>query len=307
MLKQAMALVFPGQGSQKVGMAASFNAHPIYAEHLASADRILGLPLSRYLREGPQEELTRTAIAQPALLTVSTGIYRVLQAETSWPVVAVAGHSLGEYTALVAAGSLDFETALKLVHLRGQLMQAACDRRSGSMCAILKPQLTPIRNWLHEQAAELVIANDNSPQQIVLSGESEALQKLCECIKRKKWGRPVPLKVSGAFHSPLMLSAREALGAALDQVALQDAEIPVIMNASAQAVQAAHAIRELLREQLTAPVRWQDSVRTLNQYCGGQFVELGAKTLSSLIRQTLPEAEVHSLMESSDLSNLTSL
>lgn len=300
-MQQSLALVFPGQGAQKVGMAASFTDHPLYREHLAHADEILGLPLSGYILDGPQEDLTRTEIAQPALLTIATGIYQVFQAETKISPTAVAGHSLGEYSALVVAGALDFETALKLVQLRGQLMQTACDQHIGGMCAILNPELDAIRTALKNTAERVVIANYNSPRQIVLSGQSEVLNALCQEIKRQKWGRPVSLKVSGAFHSPLMAPAHQKLAEAIAQVTFQETKIPIIMNASAQAVHEAHAIQELLQQQLTNPVRWQDSLYTLNQHCGGSFLELGSKTLKKLIEQTLPDAEVGSLTDYAEL------
>jgi len=303
-MHQSLALVFPGQGAQKVGMAASFTDHPLYREHLSLADDILGIPLSGYILDGPQEDLTCTEIAQPALLTVATGVYKVLQAETHKSPMAVAGHSLGEYSALVAAEALSFETALKLVQLRGQLMQAACEQASGGMSAIIKPDLDQIRGLLKQTQDQVVMANDNSPQQVVLSGQIEMLNEICQEIKQKKWGRPVVLKVSGAFHSPLMSPAREQLGQAIEQTVFFDAQIPIVMNASAQAVYHAAAIQSLLYKQLTAPVLWQDSIRTLNRHCSGAFLELGANTLSKLIQQTLPDADVYSLTDFAEIAGL---
>lgn len=288
----APVIVFPGQGAQKPGMGESFREHPLYREHLAAADALLGYELSRLIAEGPAPELTRTEIAQPALLTVETGIYRVWRACGGAEPAAVAGHSLGEYSALVAAGALEFAAALKLVQLRAQLMQQACDARPGAMAAVLRPgDLEGLC-----RAGGVVIANYNSPQQVVLSGEAEALALVCERIRAEKRGRPVMLKVSGAFHSPLMEPARVALAEALAAAPFQDAAMPVVMNVHGKAVTAAAELRGRLQAQITSPVHWNASVLSLAGF-GRPFLEFGPSTLTALIQQCLPEAMVQNLAE----------
>ncbi|HEY9842250.1 MAG: ACP S-malonyltransferase [Candidatus Sericytochromatia bacterium] len=293
-MSQAPAIVFPGQGAQRPGMGESFREDAGYRAHLARADEILGFGIGELIACGPQEELTRTEIAQPALLTVMTGIYAVWKAVGGPEPAAVAGHSLGEYAALVAAGVLEFADALELVRLRGRLMQQACDQRPGSMAAVLKPDLEAIKALCAKSAGQVVVANLNSPQQLVLSGEAEALQALLEHIREAKLGRPVALKVSGAFHSPLMEPARQELNAAIERLAFHDAAFPVVMNVRGEASRSGATIRDQLCRQLTSPVHWSDSVVTLAAY-SQRFVELGPATLAPLIRQTLPEAETLTL------------
>ncbi|MGV3525594.1 MAG: ACP S-malonyltransferase [Candidatus Sericytochromatia bacterium] len=301
-----VAVMFPGQGAQQVGMGRAFEKHPLYRAHLDRAEEVLDIPLRRILDEGPAELLTRTEIAQPALLTVATGIGRVWQAESGLQAAAVAGHSLGEYSALVAAGVLSFEDALRLVQLRGKLMQQACEDYPGGMIAVLKPELSALQGLCEAAGDELVIANYNSSQQVVLAGTVTLLARVQQTIRERKLGRAIPLPVAGAFHSPLMQSARKALSAAIAALPFAEAQVPVVMNVSAQAVRDPVAIKALLQEQLTAPVRWQQSLETLAELKITQALEMGAHTLGPLWRQVLPDIPVASLRVPEDLDGFRS-
>lgn len=301
-----VAVMFPGQGAQHVGMGRAFEGHPLYRAHLEKAEAVLDMPLRRILYEGPAALLTRTEMAQPALLTVATGIARVWEAESGLQAVAVAGHSLGEYSALVAAGVLSFEDALRLVQLRGQLMQQACADRPGGMAAVLKPDLAAIHALCEATGPGLVIANYNSSQQLVLAGEAALLASVQETIRARKLGRVVPLQVAGAFHSPLMQSARETLSEAIAALPFSEAQVPVVMNVSAQAVRDPDVIKALLQEQLTSPVRWQQSLETLSGLKITQALEMGAHTLGPLWRQVLPDIPVASLQALEDLNGFRS-
>lgn len=300
----SFCLVFPGQGSQALGMGQTYLSHPAYNQVLQAAEAILNLPLAQIMAEGPIERLTRTEIAQPALLTVGYGIYQVLSSQTTQAPEAVAGHSLGEYTALACADALDFESALKLVQLRGQLMQAACEQSPGAMGAVLKADLEGLTALLAEPQwqGKVGVGNYNSPSQWVLSGQASALEAIGAEIRARKLGKLVPLKVSGAFHSPLMAEAQQALNAAIDTLPLRGARFPVVTNLDGEATQAAEDFRRKLRAHLLSPVRWEACARTLGHFAP-RFFEVGpGQVLSGLIRQTLPEAEMVSLADASALS-----
>lgn len=312
MLQQGFqpVMVFPGQGAQRPGMGDSLHEQKTYREHLALADEILGFGLSELMTAGPAETLTRTDIAQPALLTLETGLYTLWREQGGAQPAAVAGHSLGEYSALVVAGVLNFSDALRLIQLRAQLMQTACEQAQGGMAAVLRPTLTSeelialCQQLSQQQDYPVVLANDNSPQQLVISGELQALDAVCEVIKSQKLGRPVKLKVAGAFHSPLMQSAQAELAAAIEKLELQEPQIPVVMNVSGNVPASVSELRALLTQQIISPVRWRESVRCLEQF-GKLFLELGPSTLTPLIRQCLsdnqPEIEAQNLLEWNEL------
>lgn len=278
------AIVFPGQGAQKVGMGAAFAAHPVYREHLQRADALLGFDLSQLMAEGPAETLTRTDRAQLALFVVSTGIFEVWRAAGQPLPALLAGHSLGEYSALYAAGALSFETALQLVARRGALMQAACESQPGAMAAVIRPDLAALQALCAEQT-DVGVANFNGPQQVVLSGPQAALQNLCETIKSRRLGRVVPLQVAGAFHSPLMRSAEQALQALIAEAELAPAAVPVVMNATAALAQQPDEIRAALLPQMGLPVRWAESMDRFVQQGVAQVIECGPATLGPLLRQ----------------------
>lgn len=281
------AFLFPGQGAQAVGMGKALAAaYPEAGEAFATADRVLGLPLSRLCWEGPAEELKKSSITQPALLTHSVAAWRLVEAQGIVPDF-VAGHSLGEYSACVAAGALGFEDALRLTRRRGELMYEAGLERPGAMAAVLGLSRADVEAACAEAASAGIVraANLNAPGQVVISGEPGAVEAACERAKAKGAKRAIRLEVSGAFHSPLMAPAAEGLRAALAEVPFRDARCPVLSNASAKPVQAAAEIRGALEAQLLASVLWEDSMRWLRAQGVEGFVELGTgKVLRGLLR-----------------------
>lgn len=281
------AFVFPGQGSQYVGMARDFfeNAAPA-REMIERADRILGVRLSTICFEGPEDELRQTKNTQPAIFLHSTVAAQMIAAVKP---DMVAGHSLGEYSALVTAGALTFEDGLRLVRLRGELMQRAGEQQKGTMAAVVGLASETVEALCQEAAASGVVqpANFNSPGQIVISGSVEGVRKAMELSRQKGAKMVKELVVSGAFHSPLMESAREGLREALDQTSIHDARIPVYANVTAEPVTHSGKIRELLFLQLTSPVRWEQTVRSMVRDGATRFVEVGpGKVLQGLAKRT---------------------
>ncbi len=282
-----LAFLFPGQGSQTVGMGRVLAAaHPAAREVFERADQALGLPLTRLCWEGPEDELRKTVHAQPALLTHSVAALRVLT-EAGLAPAWVAGHSLGEYSACVAAGALEFEDALRLVHRRGQLMYQAGIDRPGTMAAILGMDGEAVEAACAAASSAGVVqaANFNAPGQVVISGEIAAVEKACEIARERGARRAIRLDVSGAFHSPLMDAAASGLAAALDQATFREPRCPVVANVSAQPVSAAQALRDALKRQLLGAVRWEESMRFLLAHGVDAFVEVGTgKVLRGLLR-----------------------
>ena len=304
------AFVFPGQGAQAVGMGRDLLAESAAARAIfEQADETLGFGVAKLCFDGPEDALTATENAQPALLTVSTALLAALADSTeiasfvARTAAFVAGHSLGEYSALVAAGALDFPTALRLVRRRGELMAAADD---GVMAAIIGLDEEPLEAVCREAAdgEALVIANYNSPGQLVISGASSAVERALGLAKARGAKRALPLKVSAAFHSPLMRAAAEGLAEVVDRAAIADPRVPVISNVSAKPLQDADAIRAELVAQVTAPVRWIASVRHMADTGVDRFVEVGPGTvLSGLIKRIAPGAQLTNV---SDLASVRS-
>lgn len=288
-----LAFLFPGQGAQSVGMGRALAAaHPEAADAFATADRVLGYGLSAICWEGPADELRKSVHTQPALLTHSVAAWRLVRA-AGWVPAFTAGHSLGEYSACVAAGALSFEDALRLTSRRGELMYAAGIERPGAMAAVLGLSREDVEAACAESAAAGVVgaANLNAPGQVVISGEPAAVDAACEAAKAKGAKRAIRLEVSGAFHSPLMGPAAAGLAEALDGVAIRDAECPIVSNAWARPVRTAGEIRAALGDQLLSPVRWEDGVRLLLGEGVEGFVELGTgKVLRGLLRTIHKEA-----------------
>lgn len=301
------ALVFPGQGSQYVGMGQTLaDSVPAAKALLDQADAVLGLPLGRIILQGPEAELTRTDISQPAILVTSLMAYEALKAKLgSIDAQATAGLSLGEYTALVAAGAVSFADALKLVRLRGEAMQAAADAVAGGMVALIGPDEATAQK-LCDACAEgevLQVANLNSPGQVVISGAKAACARAV--AKAKEFGirRALPLPVAGAFHSALMAPAAERLRAALAATRFADPRVPVYANVTAQPVTRAADIPDLLVRQLTSPVRWADSVAAMRTAGLTEFWELGPKkTLSGMIQQTAKDAVCRNVDTAGDVA-----
>jgi [acyl-carrier-protein] S-malonyltransferase len=265
---------------------------PVARHVFESADRALGYSLSGLCWSGPQEELTKTRHAQPALLTHSVAAWRLLEGagvRPSW----VAGHSLGEYSACVAAGALTFEDAVRVVHRRGELMYQAGLDRPGTMAAILGMEPAAVESLCADAgpAGVVVAANLNAPGQIVISGEIPAVERACELARERGARRAIRLEVSGAFHSPLMEAAAHGLAEALDAVSVRDADVPIVCNVSAQPVRRADDIRAALKAQLLGAVRWEDSMRALLDGGAEGFVEVGAgSVLRGLLRSIRKDA-----------------
>ena len=284
-----VAFVFPGQGSQTVGMGKDLFDHAPDARRLFElADTKLGFPLTKLIFEGPEQELKQTANTQPALLTTSVVMYEALAARGIKPDY-VAGHSLGEYSALTAAGVLSFEDAVSIVRARGEFMEQAVPGGQGAMAAVLGGT----REGLAELCADISrggqlveLANVNCPGQIVVSGSKEGVGQVVERVKEIGAKRAIPLEVSGPFHSSLMQAAAERLGDKLNSVTLQDAQVPVVANVTAGPVGQASEIKRLLVEQVYSPVLWSDSITWLIEQGVDTFVELGpGSVLAGLIKK----------------------
>jgi [acyl-carrier-protein] S-malonyltransferase len=291
-----LAFLFPGQGSQAVGMGKALaDAHPEARAVFDAADFALGFALSDLMWQGPDDALRATENAQPALLVHSVAALRVVEARGLAPAFA-AGHSLGEYSAHVAAGSLAFEDALALVRRRGELMAEAGRVQSGTMAAILGLSGDAVDEACASVraagAGTVVAANFNSPGQVVISGEIPAVEAAMVACKERGAKRAIRLPVSGAFHSPLMGPATEGLLAALAKVTVSDARVPVIANVDASPVTAAGDVKDRLGRQLLGAVRWEESMRRLVDDGASAFVELGTgRVLRGLLKQIAPEAK----------------
>ena len=300
----SVAFVFPGQGSQRVGMGRALaEAFRESSEVFAEADRVLGFPLSRLCLEGPQEELQLTANTQPAILATSVAALRPLLARGHRPLW-VAGHSLGEYSALVAAGALGFADALETVRRRGQYMQEAVPVGQGAMAAILGLELAAIEEACRaaEEGEVVAPANVNSPGQVVIAGHAPAVDRAIERCRTAGAKRAVRLPVSAPFHSGLMKPAEERLARDLASLALKDPEVPLVRNVDARTVRTAAECRDGLERQVSRPVRWQESVELLAREGVRTFVEVGPGTvLGGLVRKTVPDARVLSVEDPASL------
>ncbi len=273
-----IGFVFPGQGSQKVGMGKVWaEASAASREVFEEADDTLGFSLSRLCWEGPTEELQLTANTQPAILTCSVAMHRIVAGHGLSP-VAMAGHSLGEYSALVAAGSLDFATALKLVRRRGELMQEAVPVGAGAMAALMGLDAEGVAGVARDAAGDEVcaVANLNSPQQTVIAGDRPAVERALVLAKERGARIAKMLPVSAPFHSPLMRPAREALEPLLADAELRDLAVPVVANIDAAPLTRGDAARDALGRQVDGPVRWVESIRWMIDQGGiDTFVEVG--------------------------------
>lgn len=280
------ALVFPGQGSQFVGMGKELaSAYPAARETFDEADAILDAPLSRICWEGPEAELRSTQNTQPAIFVHSMAVFRVLGLRPGVDFLAAAGHSLGEYSAYVAAGSLTFEDALRLVRRRGELMFQAGRERPGTMAAVLGLDEPTLLGLLEKIDGTVVAANLNSPGQVVISGDGPSVHAAMEACRAASAKRVIELEVSGAFHSPLMGSAAAGLREALARVEIRPPLVPVTTNVSARPLGGVEEIRGSLAEQLTSPVRWEATIRHLRSSGVERFLEIGpGKVLSGLVR-----------------------
>jgi [acyl-carrier-protein] S-malonyltransferase len=298
------AFIFPGQGSQSVGMGealagASEAARDVFGE----VDEALGQNLFRLMREGPEEELKLTENAQPAIMAHSIAVLRTLGVKVADVASYVAGHSLGEYSALCAAGSFDLATTAKLLKLRGQAMQAAVPVGEGAMCALLGADL-PMARRIAEAAAQgevCTVANDNDPSQVVLSGATAAIERAVEMAKGLGAKRAVLWPVSAPCHCPLMQPAAEAMSDALSYVVVETPAVPVFANVTASAESDPDTIRKLLVDQVTGMVRWRESVGNMAQAGVEEFVESGGKVLGSMVKRIVPDVKVTSVVTMEDI------
>ena len=282
-----LAFVFPGQGAQHIGMAADVaDAEPAAAARLEEASQAVGFDLAQVIREGPDAQLNRTEITQPALLAASIALHDAWLARGGPRPSIVAGHSLGEYSALAAAGALEFADAVRLVRTRGRLMQEAVPLGAGAMAAVLGLDDAQVADCCAGVDGIAAPANYNAPGQIAIAGTAEAVRQAADACREAGARRIVPLDVSVPSHCALMAPAAQGLAGFLDDVALADPRIPVVQNVSAEAVADAGTLRVNLLRQLTAPVRWSDSVRTIAASGTRQFVECGpGAVLSGLARR----------------------
>jgi [acyl-carrier-protein] S-malonyltransferase len=301
------AFIFPGQGSQAVGMGAALadasrGARDVFDE----VDEALGQNLFRLMRDGPEEELKLTENAQPAIMANSIAVLRTLGVRLTDVAKFVAGHSLGEYSALCAAGSFNLPTTARLLRLRGQAMQEAVPVGEGAMAALLGADLA-LAQKIADAAAEgevCSVANDNDPSQVVISGAKGAIDRAVQIAKDMGAKRAVLLPVSAPFHCPLMQPAAEAMADALSYVVVQPPSVPLFANVTAEPATDPDAIRSQLVEQVTGMVRWRESVAHMFEAGVDDFVEIGGKVLGAMVKRIVPDAKVMSVVTIEDVEVL---
>ncbi|HEY8593112.1 MAG TPA: ACP S-malonyltransferase [Sphingomicrobium sp.] len=298
------AFIFPGQGSQSLGMGAALaDASRAAKDVFDEVDEALAQNLFRIMREGPDDELKLTENAQPAIMAHSIAVLRTLGVDVGDAASFVAGHSLGEYSALCAAGSFDLANTAKLLKLRGQAMQAAVPVGEGAMAALLGADLD-LAQKIASAAAEdgvCTVANDNDPSQVVVSGSKAAIDRAIAMAKDMGAKRAVPLPVSAPFHCPLMQPAADAMRDALSYVIVEQPAVPVYANVTAQPESDPDTIRNQLVDQVTGMVRWRESVANMFESGVHEFVEVGGKVLGPMVKRIAPDAKVISLVTIEDI------
>ncbi len=302
----SVAYIFPGQGSQAPGMGRELaEKYAAAREVFEEADEALGFKLSRLCFEGPAEDLQLTENTQPAILATSVAALRAVEAAGLPRPDFVAGHSLGEYSALVAAGALSLRDAVTVVHKRGRYMQEAVPVGAGAMAAVMGADIEMVEAVCREAAREGEIcsaANINSPQQIVIAGSAAAVERALPILKERGAKRAIPLKVSAPFHSALMLPAQERLAADLDEIEFNDLSVPLVTNVDAAVIRTGSEARAALVRQVSSPVRWRESVELLTREGVRTFVEVGpGKVLSGLVRHTTQEAHAMHVEDAASL------
>ena len=304
------SVIFPGQGSQSVGMAKNlYNNYRFIKELFDKADEILGFSLSKIILEGPKEELDQTENTQPAIFLVSYSIFEMIKRETELDLRKAkyfAGHSLGEYTALTASGSLDFDQTIRLLKIRGNAMQSAVPKGEGGMLAVLGTEIKNIYDLLqeNEKKYECFIANDNSNGQVVLSGRNKDLGLLVEDLKKKSI-KNIKLPVSAPFHCKLMSSATEIMRKEILNTEFKNPNNVIISNVTGKEVNNSSQIKDLLIEQIESPVRWRESIVYMINKEVRKFIEIGpGKILSGLIKRIDKSVNLISVNETEDLKNI---
>jgi [acyl-carrier-protein] S-malonyltransferase len=305
------AFLFPGQGSQSVGMGAALSeASRAARDVFGEVDEALGQNLFRLMAEGPDEELKLTENAQPAIMANALAVFTALTREggvdLSKTAQFVAGHSLGEYSALCAAGAFDLATTAKLLKLRGRAMQAAVPVGEGAMAALLGADLA-LAQKIADAAAQgevCTVANDNDPSQVVISGHKGAIDRAIALAKEMGAKRAIALPVSAPFHCPLMQPAADAMRSALDDVALLEPVVPLYANVTAQPASEPETIRTQLVDQVTGMVRWRESIANMAAAGTHEFVELGGKVLGPMVKRIAPDAKVTSVVTIQDIEAL---
>ncbi len=305
------AFLFPGQGSQSVGMGKALaDASAVAREVFQEVDEALGQSIYKLMTEGPEDQLTLTENAQPAIMANAIATLRVAEKEggirLSEKADFVAGHSLGEYTALCAAGALDLSTTARLLKLRGQAMQAATPVGTGAMAALLGADIEKAQA-LADAAAQgdvCTVANDNDPSQVVISGHKAAIERAIELVKDHGIKRGILLPVSAPFHCPLMQPAADAMAEALSTATLLAPLVPVYANVTAAPVADAETIKRLLVEQVTGRVRWRESVIAMFDAGVHDYVEFGGKVLAAMVKRSAPDATATSIVTMDDIETL---
>ena len=287
-----IGIVFPGQGAQYVGMGKKlYDKFDFVKEYFTRADKVLGFSITDLCFNGPDDELRQTYNTQPALLLVSYVVWQVIKNETGIKPYLLAGHSLGEYTALLAGGYFTLEDALFITRKRGLLMEEACPKGKGGMAALIGADMTKVVPVLKEISHDdyvVVPANLNSAEQVVLSGDAQALKEAVEKLKGA-YKKAVFLNVSGPFHSPLMMDAAEKLKIELSKLVHKDMEVPVVYNVDAIPGQDKHAVEDKLYQQMFSPVQWEMSVKKMAEQGVELFIEVGPqKVLTNLIKRIVP-------------------
>ena len=305
------AFLFPGQGSQAVGMGAALSeASRAARDVFGEVDEALGQSLFRLMRDGPEDQLKLTENAQPAIMALSAAMFASLTREGGVDLARaagfVAGHSLGEYSALAAAGSFDLATTAKLLKLRGRAMQAAVPVGVGAMAALLGTDLELARRIAAAAAEGEVceVANDNDPSQVVISGHKAAIDRAIEIAREMGAKRAIALPVSAPFHCSLMRPAAEAMDEALAAITIRPPIVPLFANVTAAAEADPATIHKLLVEQVTGMVRWRESVANMAAAGVEEFVELGGKVLGPMVKRIAPDARVTSVMTIADIEAL---
>ncbi len=306
------ALLFPGQGSQIVGMGSEFfNNFDKVKKIFNEADEKLNFPISKIILNGPEDKLQLTQNTQPAILTVSYSIYRIMVEEFNFDLKQIkyfAGHSLGEYSALVCAGSLNFNDALYLLHERGKAMQEAVPLGKGAMLAVLGIKIEQVREFIkklkNNSSGICEIANDNSEGQVIISGESESIKKFQFLLKEKKI-KSIPLKVSAPFHCSLMKPAAEIMSEKINNTNFNNPKFDIISNVKAMPENNAKNIKNLLIDQIFNTVKWRESIVNISKKGISNFIEIGpGKVLTGMVKRTLSNVNSFSINSIADIKNL---